>query len=77
MDREHYGDLAHKGLCKILEGGMYMDLEKWPQCPDLEWDHVSCEVTGTSQRHGPPRVAVELQAEMPLLETNINNTSGN
>lgn len=56
---------------------MYMDLEKWPQCPDLEWDHVSCEVTGTSQRHGPPRVAVELQAEMPLLETNINNTSGN
>lgn len=55
---------------------MYTDLEKWPQCPDPEWGHGSCEVTGTSQRHGPPRVDVEVQAEMPLLETNINNGSG-
>lgn len=76
MDREYCGDSAHKGLCKILEGGIYTDLEKWPQCPDPEWGHVSREVTGTSRRHGPPRVEVELQAEMPLLETNVNNRSG-
>lgn len=50
MDREYCGDSAHKGLCKILEGGMYTDLEKWPQCPDPEWGHVSREVTGTSRR---------------------------
>jgi len=27
MDRERYRDSAHKGLCKILEGGMYTDLD--------------------------------------------------
>ena len=47
---------------------MYTDLEKWPQCPDPEWGHGSCEVTGTSQRHGPPRVDVEVQAETHVCQ---------
>lgn len=53
---------------------MDIEFEEWPQCPALKWDHVSCWVTGMSQRHSSLKVEVKYEGrDVPAATKQIND----